>query len=76
MTPNEIGAAAAYEVWRNWRYNYGVLAQPLGGDIPRQREALIGLAVGEGQYLLFCINIFSNFRIPSCETMAIYHTND
>ena len=52
MTPVEIGAAAAYEVWRNWRYNYGVQAQPLGGDAIRQREAIVGLAIGEGSYPL------------------------
>lgn len=48
MAPMEIGAAAAYEVWRNWRYNYGILAQPLSGDTESQREALVGLAIGEG----------------------------
>lgn len=49
MPPNEIGAAAAYEVFRTWRYHYGIIAQPLSGDRERQREALIGLAVGEGK---------------------------
>ncbi|KAH8109351.1 Piwi domain-containing protein [Phellopilus nigrolimitatus] len=59
MVPADIGAAAAYEVWRNWRYHYGILAQPLSGDEERQREALIGLAVGEGvvQSLIFASNM-------------------
>lgn len=52
MLPSDIGAAAAYEVWRNWRSHYGVYAQPLAGDRERQREALVGLAVGEGVYSL------------------------
>ena len=50
MPPAEIGAAAAYEVFRTWRYHYGIIAQPLSGDRERQREALIGLAVGEGMF--------------------------
>ena len=50
VLPTDIGAAAAYEVWRNWRYNYGILAQPLSGDAERQREALVGLAIGEGPF--------------------------
>lgn len=50
MLPPDIGSAAAYEVWRNWKSHYGVYAQPLAGDSDRQREALVGLAVGEGVY--------------------------
>ena len=48
MMPADVGAAAAYKVWRNWKYHYGIYGQPLGGDRERQREALVGLAVGEG----------------------------
>ena len=48
MLPSDIGAAAAYESWRCWRFHYGIMAQPLSGDRERQREALIGLAVAEG----------------------------
>ena len=48
MMPADVGAAAAYEVWRNWKYHYGIYGQPLAGDMERQREALVGLAVGEG----------------------------
>ncbi len=48
MAPLEVGAAAAYEAWRTWKAHYGVYGQPLSGDRERQREALTGLAVGEG----------------------------
>ncbi|KAL5523936.1 hypothetical protein ACEPAG_8109 [Sanghuangporus baumii] len=51
MRPIEIGAAAAYEAWRNWKYHHGIYAQPLSGDTERQREALIGLAVSEATRL-------------------------
>lgn len=53
MLPSDIGAAAAYECWRNWKHHYGVYGQPLAGDQERQREALIGLAVAEGLSLSF-----------------------
>lgn len=49
MHATEVGAAAAYEAWRNWKYHHGIYAQPLSGDAERQREALIGLAVSEGK---------------------------
>lgn len=48
MAPSELGSAAAYESWRNWKAHYDVYGQPIGDDRTRQREALIGLAVGEG----------------------------
>ena len=49
MLPSDVGAAAAYEAWRNWKHHYGIYGQPLGSDRDRQREALIGMAIGEGQ---------------------------
>lgn len=49
MNSTEVGAAAAYEAWRNWKAHYGIYGQPISGDRERQREALIGLAVGEGK---------------------------
>jgi hypothetical protein len=49
MLPSDIGAAAAYESWRNWKHHYSIYGQPLSDDRERQREALIGLAVGEGE---------------------------
>ena len=50
MLPTDIGAAAAYESWRNWKHHYAIYGQPLSDDRERQREALIGLAVGEGEF--------------------------
>ncbi|EGN99796.1 hypothetical protein SERLA73DRAFT_72584 [Serpula lacrymans var. lacrymans S7.3] len=46
MTPSEIGHAAAYESYRIWIHNSS-LYEPLGADVERQREGLIGLAVAE-----------------------------
>ncbi|KAG6866620.1 hypothetical protein C0991_000730 [Blastosporella zonata] len=46
MLPSDIGHAAAYEAYRTWTHNH----QPLSGDYHRQREGLIGLAVGEGVF--------------------------
>ncbi|EJD00667.1 uncharacterized protein FOMMEDRAFT_22411 [Fomitiporia mediterranea MF3/22] len=73
MAPMEIGAAAAYEVWRNWRYNYGVLAQPLSGDAMRQREALVGLAIGEATRLWqYTQRVGDNTgRLAAVETAAL-----
>ena len=51
MGPYEVGMAAAYEVWRNWRHHHVILAQPLSHNVARQREALVGLAVGEAASL-------------------------
>lgn len=48
MLPSDVGAAAAYEAWRNWKYHYGVYGQPIADDPERQRDALIGLATSEG----------------------------
>ncbi|TDL26040.1 hypothetical protein BD410DRAFT_784063 [Rickenella mellea] len=51
MLPSDIGAAAAYEAWRNWKHHYGIYGQPLSDDRERQREALIGLAIAEASKL-------------------------
>ena len=48
MLPAEIGAAAAYEAYRMWKHHRGVLFDPLGGVLERERDALVGLAIGEG----------------------------
>lgn len=65
MAPLEIGAAAAYEAWRNWKAHYGVYAQPISSDRDRQREALIGMAVAEGMrqnvHQLFAIDSYLGF---------------
>ncbi len=49
MMPADIGAAAAYEAWRNWSAYQGTYMQPLSADRGRQREAFLGLAIGEGE---------------------------
>ncbi|KAJ7594726.1 hypothetical protein C8J56DRAFT_927495 [Mycena floridula] len=51
LDPSEIGHAAAYEAYRSWMHNSS-MRDPLGGDFERQRDALIGLAVGEAARLL------------------------
>lgn len=48
MQPTEIGHAAAYEAYRTWTQNSSMY-EPLSGDVERQREGLIGLAVAEGK---------------------------
>jgi hypothetical protein len=57
MMPEEIGHAAAYEAYRTWTYNSSIY-EPLSGDIERQREGLIGLAIAEGTLTM----IFLIFR--------------
>lgn len=49
MSPEEMGHAAAYEAYRTWIHNKYIY-EPIGGDIERQREALTGLAIAEGEY--------------------------
>lgn len=51
MLPAEIGHAAAYEAFRTWIHNSSIY-EPLSGDVGRQREGLIGLAVAEATRLL------------------------
>ncbi|KAJ6495579.1 hypothetical protein C8R47DRAFT_1115608 [Mycena vitilis] len=51
MQPAEIGHAAAYEAYRTWIHNSSI-HEPLSGDIERQREGLIGLAIAEASRLL------------------------
>ena len=50
MLPAEIGAAAAYEAYRMWKHHRGPLFDPLGGVLERERDALVGLAIGEGSH--------------------------
>ncbi|KAF7321503.1 hypothetical protein MKEN_00671100 [Mycena kentingensis (nom. inval.)] len=51
LLPAEVGHAAAYEAYRSWVANSD-LYEPLSGDIDRQREGLVGLAVAEAARLL------------------------
>jgi hypothetical protein len=50
MRPEELGHAAAYEAYRTWMHNSSMY-EPLSGDVERQQEALIGLAIAEGDFL-------------------------
>ncbi|KAL4243921.1 hypothetical protein ABKN59_010613 [Abortiporus biennis] len=50
VLPSDLGAAAAYEAYRTWKY-HTLLYQPLGGDPEREREALVGFAVAEASRL-------------------------
>jgi hypothetical protein len=60
MLPAEIGHAAAYEAYRTWIHNSSIY-EPLSGDIERQREGLIGLAIAEGELtLVFLIGSLTN----------------
>lgn len=45
MSPAEIGAAAGYEAYRNFMHLNSDFFAP---DDYRQREAIVGLAVAEG----------------------------
>ena len=60
MLPAEIGHAAAYEAYRTWTHNSSMY-EPLGGNVSKQREGLIGLAVAEGTtgilFLLSALNV-------------------
>jgi len=51
MLPEELGHAAAYEAYRTWMHNSSIY-EPLSGDMERQREGLIGLAIAEATRLL------------------------
>jgi hypothetical protein len=48
MAPIELGAAAGYEAYRNFMHNSSIY-EPLIPDDYRQREAIVGLAVAEGE---------------------------
>ncbi len=59
ILPADIGAAGAYEAYRMWKYHYTPLFETLGGVPEREREALIGMAIGEGQQTVTRINHFA-----------------
>lgn len=50
MLPQEVGAAAAYEAYRQVKYGSSMY-QFLYTDYDRQREALRGLAIAESMAL-------------------------
>ena len=47
VLPADIGAAAAYEAYRVYKYRRAHVFDPLGQDVERQREALIAMAIAE-----------------------------
>jgi hypothetical protein len=63
MQPQEVGAAAAYEAYRQIKYGSSMY-QFLYSDYERQREALRALAIAEGQ-LLSANHLIA--RIPTCD---------
>ena len=52
LLPADIGAAAAYEAYRTWKYNSSLYA-PLSADRMMQREGLIATAMAEGEQQIF-----------------------
>ncbi|KAI0373482.1 hypothetical protein BV20DRAFT_1033814 [Pilatotrama ljubarskyi] len=50
LLPTDIGAAAAYEMYRTWKHN-SFLYEPLTADRAQQREGLIGMAIAEATRL-------------------------
>lgn len=58
LLPRDIGAAAAYEAYRTWKYN-SFLYEPLSADRERQREGLIGMAIAESMTRVLNLMIWS-----------------
>ncbi|TEB37535.1 hypothetical protein FA13DRAFT_1752283 [Coprinellus micaceus] len=73
MTPTEIGHAAAYEAYRTWMHNRSMY-EPLGPDIERQREGLIGLAVAESSRLLSFAGRSMDYYARQTASDAAAHT--
>ncbi|PIL33876.1 hypothetical protein GSI_03582 [Ganoderma sinense ZZ0214-1] len=48
--PADVGGAAAYEIYRTWKYNASLYA-PLSADRMMQREGLIGMSIAEATRL-------------------------
>lgn len=53
LLPEDIGAAAAYEAYRTWKYN-SFLHEPLSAEREAQREGLTGMAIAESTYVRSC----------------------
>ncbi|TFK25505.1 hypothetical protein FA15DRAFT_703610 [Coprinopsis marcescibilis] len=73
MAPAEVGHAAAYEAYRTWSQNQSMY-EPFGGDIERQREGLIGLAVAESSRLLSFAGRLGDAYARSMASDAAAHT--
>lgn len=59
VLPADLGAAAAYEVYRTWKHNSSLHA-PLSADRMMQREGLIGMAIAEGKIRIVSLLSFTN----------------
>jgi hypothetical protein len=54
--PREIGAAAGWETIRLWQSHNSIYQAPLAGEREREREALVGVAIAEGNLIVtFCL---------------------
>ncbi|KAF7968045.1 hypothetical protein HWV62_32108 [Athelia sp. TMB] len=72
MSGAELGHAAAYEAYRTWMHS-SYLYEPLSGDIERQREGLIGLAIAEDRLatrLLQYAGRGGYDRVEACDSAA------
>lgn len=73
VLPADIGGAAAYEVYRTWKYNSSLYA-PLSADRMAQREGLIAMSIAEGTYI--CLHplslLWAECSNSSYSTMAVY----
>lgn len=49
LLPREIGAAAGWETIRLWQTHNSIYRSPLSGEREREREAIVGLAIAEGE---------------------------
>ncbi|CCL99845.1 uncharacterized protein FIBRA_01869 [Fibroporia radiculosa] len=70
VLPGDIGCAAAYEAYRFWKYHHP-LYEPLV-DRERQREAIMGMAIGEAQHLWqHTGRVYDNIGLrEACESAA------
>lgn len=76
LLPTDIGAAAAYEMYRTWKHN-SYLYEPLSADRTQQREGLIGMAIAEGMFHSSTGGSPLLTSKPySHATMAVYRTSD
>lgn len=76
LLPTDIGAAAAYEMYRTWKHN-SYLYEPLSADRAQQREGLIGMAIAEGMFHSSTSGSPPlTFELYSNTAMAVYRTPD
>lgn len=76
LLPAELGAAAGYEAFRLWEHHNSVYRSPLMDDREREREALVGLAIGEGNCrFYYTLLVVSNPFLPSTATKLWSYCN-